>query len=109
MSFRSQLSDVVGAVMNGEFSQDVIYNGKTIKAIARIGKSAADGTGFGSDGSSTDGTLRVLLSDVEPCEGDLVVIDDKSWSVAREISRTFDTALLEIHAEQSVFGGRREV
>ena len=78
-----------------------------MRGIVRRGKSAQDGTGFSSEGSSTVGTLRVSLTDVtEPTEGDVVIIDGESWSVTREVSRTLSTVLLEIRADRSVFGGK---
>ena len=106
--FRSWLASSVDAMLHGEFSSEVVYNGSTIRGILRRGKSAVDGTGFGSEGSSTNATLRVSLADVpEPAEGDVVSIGGESWSVAREVSRTLDTALLEVRADRSAFGGRQ--
>ncbi|EFC90379.1 hypothetical protein L2W58_00155 [Dethiosulfovibrio sp. F2B] len=101
-SFRDHLTSTVEALFKGDWADTVVYNGSEIRAIIRKGRTGTDGTGFGSDGSSTEGTLRIRLSDVDPCEGDEVVeADGKVWSVVREISRSMTTALLEIRTDRS--------
>ncbi len=102
-SFRDHLVSAAESLMAGDLAETVFYNGVEIRAIVRRGRSAQDGTGFSSEGSSTEGTIRVKLSDVTPEEGDMVEISGEGWSVVREISRSVATVLLEVRTDRSVF------
>ena len=103
-TFREQLVRDAEVILNGPMGETVLYEGREIRAIFRYGSTGEKGNGYSSDGSSTDGSLRVKLSDVpNPVEGDNVIIQGKRWAVVREGSRSIATTFLEIRSDLSVF------
>ncbi len=102
-SFREHQALAAEALFRGDLAETVLYDGKPVRGIVRRGQTGEPGTGFSRDGSSTGATMRLLLKDIVPQEGDLIVIQEESWAVVREISRSTATVLLEIRSEMSVF------